>query len=68
MEGGSYMYRTTQNIQYNLNTDDFFLFGDFTALDERRAEKAAKEAERRYRQSLGLETESWLDKARKMLH
>lgn len=62
------MYRTTQSIQYNLNTDDFFLFGGFTALEKRRAEKAAKEAERCYRQSLGLETENWLDKARKMLH
>lgn len=62
------MYQTNQCIRYDLNSDRFSLIGGYSPGAERRACRAAKEAEKRYRRELGIERESWTDRAKKMLH
>lgn len=61
------MYQTNQCIQYDLNTDHFCLIGGSSPGAERRACRAAKEAEKRYRRELGIERKGLLERARRML-
>ena len=62
------MYYPNQSIHYNLNSDEFSLFGSFTIQDEKKAERAARDAERKYQEACGIVRETWWDRARKMLH